>query len=114
MADTPERKVKKKVITLLKERGAYYAMPVASGFGNAGVPDILVCYGGWFIGVECKAKGGKPTALQLSNLKQIKEAGGVALIIDEWALEERVLDVVLDSIDMETKHRENKVIENGS
>ena len=107
MADTPERKVKKKVITLLKARGAYYAMPVASGFGNAGVPDILACYEGRFLGIECKAGKGTATALQLSNLRQIKEAGGIALIIDEWALEERVLDVVLDSLDMEIKHREN-------
>lgn len=100
MADTPERKVKKKVIELLKARGAYYAMPVASGFGNSGVPDILCCYKGWFLGIECKANGGKATALQLSNLKQIKEAGGVALIIDEWALRERVLETVLNSLEV--------------
>lgn len=103
MADTPERKVKKKVIALLKARGAYYAMPVASGFGNAGVPDILACYRGRFFGIECKAGGGKATALQLSNLKQIDQAGGIALIIDEVALDQRVLDVVLDSLDMEIK-----------
>jgi len=51
MADTPERKVKKKVIEILKEKDAYYSMPVASGFGNSGVPDILVCYGGTFFGM---------------------------------------------------------------
>lgn len=83
MADTPESKVKKKVIDMLKARNAYYAMPVASGFGNAGVPDILACCNGRFVGIECKAKGGKPTALQLSNLKKIEQAGGVALIINE-------------------------------
>jgi Holliday junction resolvase len=87
MADTPERKVKKKVIDILKEGGAYYAMPVASGFGNAGVPDILACYRGTFFGIECKANGGRPTKLQLSNLAQIKRAGGVALLIDENSIE---------------------------
>lgn len=86
MADTPERKVKKKVIEMLKARGAYYAMPVASGFGNAGVPDILACCNGRFVGIECKANGGKATALQLSNLKQIENAGGMALIIDEKSI----------------------------
>lgn len=87
MADTPERKVKKKVIDILKTAGAYYTMPVASGFGNAGVPDILACYRGTFFGIECKANGGKPTKLQISNLAQIKHAGGVALLIDEHNLE---------------------------
>jgi Holliday junction resolvase len=88
MADTPERKVKKKVIEILKEKDAYYSMPVASGFGNSGVPDILVCYGGTFFGIECKANGGKPTKLQLSNLAHIKRAGGVALLIDEGNVQE--------------------------
>lgn len=83
MADTPERKVKKKVTDFLKSVGAYYTMPVASGFGNAGVPDILCCYQGKFIGIECKANGGKPTRLQLSNLQAIRDAGGLAFIVDE-------------------------------
>lgn len=88
MADTPEVKVKKKVIALLKSRGAYYAMPVASGFGNAGVPDILACYRGHFFGIECKAGKGWPTALQISNLNQITVAGGTSLVINETNLNE--------------------------
>lgn len=83
MADTPERKVKKKVIEILKAAGAYYAMPVATGFGNAGVPDILCCHKGRFIAIECKANGGKPTRLQIANLESILRAGGTALVIDE-------------------------------
>ncbi len=101
MADTPERKVKKKVIEILKKYKAYYAMPVASGFGNAGVPDILVCIRGKFVAIECKANGGKCTALQLSNLEQIERAGGMAYVIDENNL--GVLETVLKSIDMEAK-----------
>ena len=99
MADTPEKKVKKKVIEILKSYGAYYAMPVASGFGNAGVPDILACHLGQFIGIECKANGGKPTKLQVSNLQQIEEAGGRALIIDEAALKELKLQEILEDIE---------------
>ena len=101
MADTPERKVKKKVIDILKRRGAYYAMPVASGFGNAGVPDILACLKGHFVAIECKANGGKCTKLQLSNLEQIQKAGGTALVIDETNM--HVLEAVLNSISPETK-----------
>ncbi len=96
MADTPEKKVKKKVIEMLKARGAYYAMPVASGFGNAGVPDILACCNGRFVGIECKANGGKPTALQVSNLKQIENAGGVAMIVDEKSI--TTLNAVLERL----------------
>ncbi len=57
---TPERKVKAKVSKLLKERGAYHFYPVASMYGSAGIPDIIACYQGKFIGIECKAGKGKP------------------------------------------------------
>ena len=80
---TPEGKVKAKVKKILLEMEAYYAMPMGTGFGNAGVPDFLVCFEGRFIGIECKANGGKPTALQLKNLADIESAGGVPFIIDE-------------------------------
>jgi pantoate kinase len=83
MGATPEAKVKAKVKAVLKELGAYYAMPIGTGYGNSGVPDFLVCYKGKFIGIECKAKGNKPTTLQQSHLESIKHTGGHALIVDE-------------------------------
>ena len=80
---TPERKVKDKVRKVLADLNAYYAMPIGTGYGNAGVPDFLVCYQGRFIGIECKAQGNKPTALQLKNFKDIESAGGTVWLIDE-------------------------------
>lgn len=80
---TPERKVKDKVRKVLTDLNAYYAMPIGTGYGNAGVPDFLVCYQGRFIGIECKAQGNKPTALQLKNFKDIESAGGTVWLIDE-------------------------------
>jgi hypothetical protein len=80
---TPEAKVKKKVKEILKSVGAYYAMPMGTGFGNSGVPDFLVCFQSKFFGIECKANGNKPTALQESNLERIRDAGGIAIVIDE-------------------------------
>lgn len=83
MASTPEAAVKKKIRAILDEYGAYYAMPIGSGYGNSGVPDFLVCYKGWFIGIEAKAGQGKVTALQEFNLNKITKAGGVTLVINE-------------------------------
>ena len=83
MAQTPERKVKSAVREVLKGLGAYYVMPITGGYGNSGAPDFLVCLRGRFIGIECKAGKGKTTALQERNLRQIKDAGGVALVVNE-------------------------------
>ena len=80
---TPEGKVKTKVRKILKELNAYYVMPVTAGFGNSGAPDYIVCYRGKFFGIECKANGNNPTALQYKNLKDIQDCGGVALIVNE-------------------------------
>ena len=87
MASTPEAKVKKQIRAILDEYGAYYAMPIGSGYGNSGVPDFLVCYKGWFIGIEAKAGKGKTTALQDMNLEKIEKAGGMTLIINEFNLQ---------------------------
>ena len=88
MSMTPEGKVKDKVKRLFKSMGVYYAMPATGGYGVSGVPDFLVCLKGKFIGVECKAGKGKPTALQLKNLAEIEASGGISVIVNEDNLEQ--------------------------
>jgi len=83
---TPEKKVKNKVVSILKEVGAYHFYPVASGYGSAGIPDLVACIRGKFIGIECKANGGKVTALQEKNLMQIINNGGYSFIVDETGI----------------------------
>jgi hypothetical protein len=82
---TPEAKVKAKVKAALDKYGVYYFMPATHGYGSSGVPDIIVCMQGRFIGIECKAKGNKPTALQMRNLVAIATSG-IAIIVDETGI----------------------------
>lgn len=84
---TPEKKVKDKVKKLLAEYGAYYFMPATGGYGKSGVPDLVACIKGRFVGIECKANGGKPTALQEKNLVDIMNTGGVAVLVDETSID---------------------------
>lgn len=83
MAATPEKKVKLKVEAILKSEGAYYFFPATHGYGRSGVPDIVACVAGLFLGIECKANGGKPTALQIREIERIRANNGVAVIVDE-------------------------------
>jgi len=83
MPSTPEKKVKDKVKKILKENGVYFFSPVTGGYGASGVPDIVGCYRGRFIGIETKAGSGKPTALQEKNLMEISEKGGIAILVNE-------------------------------
>ena len=84
---TPEKKVRQKVCAKLKELGAYYFYASTGGYGASGVPDIVACYKGKFIGIECKANGNKATALQQKHLREISMQQGVSLIIDETNIE---------------------------
>lgn len=86
MARTPESAVKKKVVDILKAAGAYYFFPATGGFGRSGVPDIIVCFKGQFIGIECKAGDNTPTALQQRELMRIIDAGGSAFVVNEESL----------------------------
>ena len=85
---TPEVKVKRKVVSLLKEMGAYNFFPVMSGYGRSGIPDIVGCYKGRFFAVECKAGKGKTTALQDKNIAQIIACGGLAMVVNEDNIED--------------------------
>jgi Holliday junction resolvase len=80
---TPEAKVKASVTKILKEFGAYYFSPMTGGFGRSGVPDIIACYRGFFLAIECKAGKNKPTALQEREMGKVNAAGGMAILINE-------------------------------
>ena len=99
MALTPERKVKNKVVSLLKARGAYYFFPATYGMGRSGVPDVICCFSGRFLAIECKAGANKPTELQLRELNSIEAAGGTALVINETNI--NVLESALSSLAVE-------------
>ena len=88
MAATPEKLVKNKIKVILQDGGVYYAMPIGSGYGNAGVPDFLACVNGRFLAVEAKAGKGKTTALQDAHLEKIKTAGGVSTVVNELNLDQ--------------------------
>lgn len=94
MASTPEARVKAQVKKILGELGIYYFMPATYGFGRSGVPDFVCCYDGMFLGIECKAQGNVPTALQERELTCIKDAGGFTFVAREdnlSLLKERLL-----------------------
>ena len=74
---TFENKVKK----FFEENGAWFVKFFANSFTKAGIPDILACVNGYFVGVEVKAQNGKPSELQLYNVEKIREAGGFAIVL---------------------------------
>lgn len=81
MADTPEKRVKKTVVEVLKKHRVWYFFPANNGFGKSGIPDIIAIVNGEFIGIEVKSAKGKPTELQKICGAEIEEAGGTWLVV---------------------------------
>lgn len=80
---TPEGKVKTQVKKILSQYDVYHFSPATGGYGRSGVPDIICCYEGQFIAIECKAGKGKLTLLQQRELNNIKKNGGITFLINE-------------------------------
>lgn len=88
MAMTPEGKVKARLKKILDDMGIWHFSPFQAGMGRAGIPDIIGCYNGIFVAFECKANGGKPTALQQREIEAIRTARGLAYVVDEHNLDD--------------------------
>ena len=73
-----------------KEHGGQY--------GTAGIPDIIVCYKGRFVGLEAKVGRNQPTKLQTATIDQIRRAGGTAAVVRS------VSDVQTVIAEMEATH----------
>ena len=78
---TPETRFKNKVKKFLDDNGCYHVKFFANAYTKRGVPDILACVNGHFIGLELKAENGKPSELQLYHQQKIRDSGGKAYIL---------------------------------
>lgn len=91
-----EADVKKAVKKILDKHGAYWFMPVPTGYGVQGVPDFIVCVAGKFIAIETKFGKNKLTTYQEKHRENIQKANGVHLVITELTIS--TLDSMLTGV----------------
>ena len=76
-----EKSFENKIKKWLKDHNCYYVKFFANSRTRVGVPDILASVNGQFVGIEVKSTYGKPSELQLYNIREIKKAGGFAWVV---------------------------------
>lgn len=76
-----EKEFEKKVKDYLKDHGCWVLKTWSNGVQREGVPDLLVCCKGLFVGIELKNETGKASSLQLWNIEQIRKANGIAIVL---------------------------------
>lgn len=80
-----ESEVQSKILDYLKARGVYHFKSVMAN--TSGVPDIICCHKGRFIGFEVKrSEHGCVQPLQWRHKQRIEDAGGEAYIV--WSVEQ--------------------------
>ena len=76
-----EKAFENKLKKIIDDAGGWEVKFFANGFTKKGIPDILACINGIFLGIEVKGDGGRPSELQKYHLKQIQNAGGIGIIV---------------------------------
>lgn len=59
----------------------WYVKIWGGGFQKSGVPDLLLCVNGFFLGVELKSDTGTASDLQKKNIVHINRGGGIGVIL---------------------------------
>lgn len=90
-----EKNIENKIKNYLKSKGAYYVKYFGNQFSQVGVPDILACYRGRFIGIEVKNETGRTSPLQDVNLKNINDAGGIGIVARSVEDVEKIIDNII-------------------
>jgi hypothetical protein len=84
MPRQPESKLVKKMKVDIRDAGGrpFKIHGSDEGFQEIGIPDILACIGGRFVGIEAKLTGEKLRPRQRAVLHEIFDAGGIAAVVE--------------------------------
>ena len=90
-----EQQIQRKIIKYLESEGHYVVKIVQAT--RSGIPDILSCVNGKFVGIEVKRPEtvNNVSPLQLHNLCKITDTKGIAFVATSVADVERVLKDII-------------------
>lgn len=76
-----ESEYSRKIVKMLKEKGAVVNVNTANMFETVGRADIEACYKGKYIALELKTGNYQADPLQLKYLKKVRKAFGIGLLL---------------------------------
>ena len=81
MAVKTETPLQERIQTLIRQKGGYVVKQHGDMISEPGIPDLLVCYRGIFLGIEVKVNNNTPSKHQGIHCRKIWNAGGIAAIV---------------------------------
>lgn len=76
----PEARLGASIRKACAARGAFIFKIHGGPTMMAGLPDLIACYRGIFLGIEVKMPGNKPSAIQLRRHDEIVQANGAVIV----------------------------------
>ena len=81
MAVKAETSLQERIQKFIVKSGGYVIKQHGDMISEPGVPDLLVCYRGIFMGLEVKVDNNVPSKHQGIHCRKIWKAGGIAAIV---------------------------------
>lgn len=76
-----ENNITKRIKDFLKSKGIFHVKYFANAYTSVGIPDILACVKGHFVGIEVKTDIGKLSKMQEYQGEKICQSGGYWLCV---------------------------------
>lgn len=108
-----ERSLTARILKDLKARKCWALKVQGGSWQRAGVPDILACMEGMFVGLEIKEQGNKSSKLQQREIRLINDAGGLAVVIESWEEYLELMQLCNDALKLLTPTAPTKSLEPG-
>lgn len=81
----PESRLQRQIHKAVSSRGAFAFKVHGSEYMMAGLPDLIVCYRGLFVGLEVKMPGGRLSARQGYVHARLRTAGAEIAVVQSVA-----------------------------
>lgn len=92
---TPEGIIKKEICDYLDTvPGLFYWRAQGGSYGTPGVPDLVCCYKGRWVGLEVKTHAGRVSEYQKAFKRRAEAAGGVYEVVRSADDARRVIETL--------------------
>lgn len=83
-----EKTFENRIKDFLKKEGCYFFKFWGTMYTRAGVPDLIACVNGWFVGIEVKSEIGRASEIQMANISEIHQNKGFAVVVHPEGFEQ--------------------------
>ena len=105
-----EKNFEKRLKNYIEKNNGWYVKFFANAYTKSGIPDLLCCINGRFLGIEVKQESGKPSQLQEFHLQEINKINGVGILVYPSGFDEikKIIDMINENSNIDLSYKLNE------